>query len=108
MDLFSIGPLELLLILGVSFLVFGPEGLQDMARTIGGFMKEFRRARAVFSESLVRDITDSNTTGSPYEESAKPPIPQAWSPVFQPRRNPPETRVEDTEESPTHDETTNK
>ena len=38
------GPMELVLVLGVALLVFGPKRLPDMGRSIGGGMRSFKEA----------------------------------------------------------------
>jgi sec-independent protein translocase protein TatB len=42
MDLFGIGPLNLIVILGVMLIVFGPERLPEMAAKAGKFLREVR------------------------------------------------------------------
>jgi sec-independent protein translocase protein TatB len=42
MDLFGIGPLNLILILGVMLIVFGPERLPEMAARAGKLVRELR------------------------------------------------------------------
>jgi len=42
MDLFGIGPLNLILILGVMLIVFGPDRLPEMAAKAGKFMRDVR------------------------------------------------------------------
>lgn len=42
MDLFGIGPLNLILILGVLLIVFGPDRLPEMAARAGKFVRDLR------------------------------------------------------------------
>ncbi|MFK7897867.1 MAG: twin-arginine translocase TatA/TatE family subunit [Myxococcota bacterium] len=53
--MFGIGPMELLLILVVALLVFGPKRLPELARTLGRGMGEFRRASNDLRQSLALD-----------------------------------------------------
>lgn len=53
--MFGIGPMELVLILVVALLVFGPKRLPELARTLGRGMGEFRRASADLRQSLALD-----------------------------------------------------
>ncbi len=52
MDFLGIGPLELLLILLLAFLVFGPGKLPEIARGVGKFVREFKK----YSMSLTNDL----------------------------------------------------
>ena len=52
----SIGGTELLLILVIALLVFGPRKLPDLGRTVGKAMAEFRRASNDFKSTLEREI----------------------------------------------------
>lgn len=53
--MFGIGPMELVLILVVALLVFGPKRMPELARTLGRGMGEFRRASAELRQSLALD-----------------------------------------------------
>jgi len=55
--MFNIGPLELLAILVVALLVFGPEKLPEMGKQVGKAMREFRKFQASMQEN-VRDIVE--------------------------------------------------
>jgi TatA/E family protein of Tat protein translocase len=43
---FNISPLEIIVLLVIALLVFGPQRLPDMARSVGRGMREFRAALA--------------------------------------------------------------
>ena len=43
MDFFGIGPIEVLLILLIAYLVLGPARMIDMARSLSSFVQEVRR-----------------------------------------------------------------
>jgi TatA/E family protein of Tat protein translocase len=53
---FNIGFPELLLILAVALIVFGPRKLPEVGRSIGRAMGEFRRATHDLKSSLEEDI----------------------------------------------------
>jgi TatA/E family protein of Tat protein translocase len=54
--MFGIGMTELIVILGVALIVFGPTRLPELARSLGRAMNEFRRAstdlRQTFREAV--------------------------------------------------------
>ena len=61
----SIGGTELLLIMVVALLVFGPRKLPKLGRTIGKAMGEFRRASNDFRSSLEREINAEKPKDQP-------------------------------------------
>jgi TatA/E family protein of Tat protein translocase len=52
----SLGGAELLLILGLALLLFGPRKLPEIGRTIGRGLSEFRKATTDFKSSLEREV----------------------------------------------------
>jgi Sec-independent protein translocase protein TatA len=67
MDLFGIGPLELIWVLLVATIVLGPAKMVDLARNLGKFWREAQR--------LLRETADAATVGLnapiPAENSGK-------------------------------------
>jgi Tat protein translocase TatB subunit len=59
----EIGPLEILVVAVVALLVFGPEKLPDMARTVGRTISDFRRT--------AQEMRDEFSTG--FDEDSPPP-----------------------------------
>jgi TatA/E family protein of Tat protein translocase len=55
--MFNIGPLELLAILVVALLVFGPEKLPEIGKQVGKAMREFKKFQASMQEN-VRDVIE--------------------------------------------------
>ena len=54
----GIGGNELLIILIFAFLIFGPDKLPDIARTIGRAIAKFRDAQAEVNEVIKREVVD--------------------------------------------------
>ena len=58
----SIGPLEIIIVAAIALIVFGPQKLPEMARTIGRFMTEMRRmaseVKSEFDAGLAADDED--------------------------------------------------
>ncbi len=53
----SIGGPEILLILVIALLVFGPKRIPELSRTIGRGVAEFRRATNDFKATLEREVS---------------------------------------------------
>lgn len=58
--MFGIGGFELFLILLFGFLIFGPDKLPAMARTLGKFIAKFRTAQEEMSGVLKNEVFDPN------------------------------------------------
>jgi Tat protein translocase TatB subunit len=58
---FSLGGSELLLIAAVALLVFGPDRIPQMARTVGRFMREFNKYKDIMESTKEADKPDSKT-----------------------------------------------
>lgn len=74
--MFGIGPLELVLILVVALLVFGPKRVPELARTLGRSLAEFRRATNDLRHSLSLDElqNDIRRELSPQQTIHRPPV----------------------------------
>jgi len=78
--MFGIGPLELVVILVVALLVFGPKRVPELARTVGRGLAEFRRASNDLRKTLAldelqqdlrRDLTGNQTIHRPEDRPAQ-------------------------------------
>ncbi|MFP8873534.1 MAG: twin-arginine translocase TatA/TatE family subunit [Myxococcota bacterium] len=84
--MFGIGAQELVLILVVALLVFGPKRLPDLARTLGRGLSEFRRASNDLRQNLQEAERLAKSDDSP-EDAAKPPA-QSGEPSAAPAATP--------------------
>lgn len=66
--MFGLGFAEILVILVVALLVFGPDRLPELARSLGRGLAEFRRA----STDLRRSVMESNEEPRPGPAANKP------------------------------------
>ena len=74
--MFGIGPMELVLILVVALLVFGPKRLPELARTLGRGLGEFRQASNELRQSLaLDDLQNELRTGMSGRTIARPDRP---------------------------------
>ncbi|HXF57749.1 MAG TPA: Sec-independent protein translocase protein TatB [Actinomycetota bacterium] len=55
--MFNIGPTELIVILIIALIVFGPRRLPEVGRAIGRSLRELRRASTDLREELERDLS---------------------------------------------------
>ncbi len=56
MDLFGIGFGEILLVLIVALMIFGPGKLPEIARTIGRFSRSLKRMSSDFTSAMAKEI----------------------------------------------------
>jgi sec-independent protein translocase protein TatA len=62
----SIGPLEVIIVLVVVLLVFGPKRLPDLGRSLGGGMREFKDSITGAGESHEQiDVHEGSATRGP-------------------------------------------
>ena len=69
--MFGLGFTEILVILVVALLVFGPDRLPELARNLGKGLAEFRRASSDLRRSVMEAAEEPRI--------AKPPLPPASS-----------------------------
>lgn len=71
--MFGIGMTELLVILAVALIVFGPSRLPELARSLGRAMNEFKRASTDLRQTLHDATQDPPPAPSPAPVIAPPP-----------------------------------
>jgi Tat protein translocase TatB subunit len=83
----GMGPLELLLIMALALIVFGPDKLPDIARQLGRTIGEFRRMSSDVRTELQRNLQlDEDVSHRPGPRpGATPPSYTPPSPPSQPR-----------------------
>ncbi len=69
MDFFGIGMGEVLLILVVALIIWGPKRLPEISRTIGKAMRTFKKSTRDFTSQVTREL-DMQDTGN--EEKERP------------------------------------
>ena len=60
-SVFGIGETELILILAFAFMVFGPDKLPGMGRTLGRALRQFRHAQEGFTQVVQSEVIDPAT-----------------------------------------------
>ena len=58
--MFGIGSWEFLVIIVLALLLFGPDKLPDFARTVGRFMRDFRRYQAMMESTIKMEVFASD------------------------------------------------
>ena len=64
MDFMGIGPLELLLILLIALIVFGPGRLPEVARGVGKGVRGLRKAWFEFTREVNKEIKDMENSAA--------------------------------------------
>ena len=57
MNFLNIGPMELILVLVVALIVFGPKRLPEIGAQVGRGIREFRRAQQQLAQELTRELS---------------------------------------------------
>jgi len=87
MTLFGIGPGELILILILALIVFGPNRLPEVARTIGKTLNEFRKTSEEVTSAVARELDWSEAASKAGSSAPTPP------PAIQPTHGIPLSKV---------------
>ena len=71
--MFGLGFTEILVILGVALLVFGPDKLPDLAKTLGRSLAELRRAVDEIKYDITAPVASSPSNSQPTSPRDLPP-----------------------------------
>jgi sec-independent protein translocase protein TatA len=86
----QIGPLEIVLVIVVLLVIFGPRRLPSLGRSLGTGMREFKDS--ITGEDK-HDYDERDATGRPALAQAQADAPAAAPPVSQPADSAPEQRA---------------
>lgn len=64
----NVGPLEILLLVGLAVLLFGPKRLPEIGRSVGRGVRDFRSALGTTAEEL---RVETDVFDAPEDESAR-------------------------------------
>jgi len=56
MDIFGLGPMEILLILIIGLLIFGPDKLPKIGRDLGRAFRSFRKASSDLTNEVTKEL----------------------------------------------------
>jgi sec-independent protein translocase protein TatA len=71
----SLGPAEILVILVVALLVFGPDKMPDIARQVGRGFREFKRVQQHLKSELRDVVSEFDTPAGGTSPDAVDPVP---------------------------------
>jgi len=71
MNFFNIGPMELILILILALIVFGPGKLPEVARGLGKAIRGFRQASQELTEGITKELNAATEAPKESKESAE-------------------------------------
>ena len=58
MDFFGIGPMEIILILVIGLLIFGPDKLPQIGRDLGRTLRSFKKATTDLSAEMSKELEE--------------------------------------------------
>ncbi len=76
MNFFNIGPLELIVIMMVVLIVFGPGKLPEMGRALGQAIREFRQMSSEVNKQLSEGMDMLETENKEKQKEATQPPPE--------------------------------
>ena len=88
MNFLGMGPAELLLVLALALIVFGPDKMPDIARQLGKAVGDLRRVTSDVTRELQRSIQEDPSTSGPrivrQSPTPNPPPPTEPTPAATP------------------------
>ena len=64
----QVGPLEIFIVAAIALIVFGPQKLPEIARTVGRFMSEVRRMAGEVKSEFDAGLDDEDEPDVPVED----------------------------------------
>jgi TatA/E family protein of Tat protein translocase len=68
----SVGTPEILLILVIALLLFGPQKLPELGKSLGRAIREFKRASQELQETIEKEVEDLKSTGEGGSQTSVP------------------------------------
>lgn len=78
--MFNVGPAEILVILLIALIVFGPKRLPEIGKTVGKGLREFRQATQDVKDELSLSLSDDDDEDEPEPSSSTAPKLDSSSP----------------------------
>jgi TatA/E family protein of Tat protein translocase len=77
---FNVGPAEIMVILLIALIVFGPKRLPEIGKTVGKGLREFRQATQDVKDELSLSLSDDEDEDETQPTSSTPPKLDSSSP----------------------------
>ena len=74
---FNLGPAELMIVLAIALVVFGPKKLPEIGRGVGNALREFNKARNDFMDSLNSEVDRVDPTPATSNSHAASSLPES-------------------------------
>lgn len=87
MNFLGLGPGELLVVMVLALIVFGPQKLPEIGRGLGKAIGEFRRATNEITQEFNRELQLDSILNPTAEQPAPPQSPQAAAPAVESSRS---------------------
>jgi TatA/E family protein of Tat protein translocase len=71
MDFFGVGPVEIILILVIALIVFGPDKLPQIGRDLGKTFRSFKKAASDLSAEMSKEMKDLEEKGQERKDDSK-------------------------------------
>lgn len=71
MDFFGVGPVEIILILVIALIVFGPDKLPQIGRDLGKAIRSFKKAASNLSAEMSKEMKDLEEKGQERKDDSK-------------------------------------
>ena len=71
--MFGFGPGEMMIVFVIVLLIFGPSQLPKLFKSLGGALREFRKAQHEISDELNRDVAETRPAAPHKPADATPP-----------------------------------
>ncbi len=71
--MFGLGPAEIIVILVVALVIFGPKKLPELGKSLGQGIREFRRGTSGLKEELESSFKDEPVRAQPVERTVVAP-----------------------------------
>jgi len=84
----SLGTPEILLVLVLALLVFGPAKLPELGKALGRAVREFKRAGSELQETIEREADDLKRTSGTAQENPPGALPPPSPPSAKPEKDP--------------------